>query len=87
MDTTARIIDDKLIIYSDSEACIGMSKNPINHKRNKHIMLKYHWVRQSVEEGKIKIVYTNTTEQVADILTKTVRTHLQFRYLRNKVMK
>ena len=32
-------IHDPLIIYTDSSACIGMSKNPVNHKRNKHIML------------------------------------------------
>ena len=83
-----RIIDTNkpLRCYSDSSACIGMSKNPINHKRNKHIMLKYHWVRISVENSEIALEYINTKEQPADILTKTIKTHIQFRHLRSKLL-
>ena len=32
------------IIFDDSTACIGMSRNPINRDRNKHVELKYHFV-------------------------------------------
>ena len=75
-----------LLIYSDSKPCIGMSKNPINHKRNKHIMLKYHWLRISVENDEIIINYLDTKHQPADILTKAPKTHVLFRELANTLI-
>ena len=77
---------EPIIMYSDSEACIGMSKNPINHKRNKQIMTKYHWVRIATEEEEVKLIYVSTDDQLADILTKVVKTVKQFKYLRDKLM-
>ena len=60
------------IIFDDSTACIGMSRNPVNHNRNKHVELKYHFVRHKVAQGEIKLVFVPTEENVADIMTKTL---------------
>jgi hypothetical protein len=74
---------EPITIYDDSDACIGMSKNPVNHKNNKHIMLKYHWVRQLTFEGIICLKKIDTTNNIADILTKAPRTVHLFQHLRN----
>ena len=59
-------------IWEDNQACIAMSKNPINYKRNKHINLKYHYLRDLVETDCIRLLYLETANQIADILTKPV---------------
>jgi hypothetical protein len=58
------------VIWEDNEACIAQSKNPVNHKRCKHILLKYHYLRDLTESGIVRLEYICTTDQVADILTK-----------------
>jgi hypothetical protein len=57
------------IIYEDNEACIAQSKNPVNHKRSKHILLKYHYLRQLAEDKIVCLEYIQTTDQIADIFT------------------
>ena len=47
-----------------------MTKNPRFHGRSKHFGIKYHFVRDQVAEGTIKIEYCPTSEMIADMLTK-----------------
>ena len=49
-----------------------MLKNPKDHSRTKHIDMKYHYVRESVEKEIIEVVYCPTAEMIADTLTKGV---------------
>jgi hypothetical protein len=57
-------------IYEDNEACIKLSKNPQDHSRTKHIQVRYHTIRQYVEDGIIQLIYIPTKSQLADLLTK-----------------
>ena len=59
-------------LYEDNQACIALTKNPEDHKRTKHIQIKYHVIRDYVSEGKIKFIYCPTKNQLADIFTKGV---------------
>ena len=38
-------------IYEDNQACIALTKNPEDHKRTKHIQVKYHVVREYVKKS------------------------------------
>jgi hypothetical protein len=58
------------VIHEDNTACIAQSKNPVNHKRCKHILLKYHYLRDLTESGIVQLEYINTKAQIADLLTK-----------------
>lgn len=58
------------IIYEDNSGCISIANNPTNHKRSKHIDIKYHFSREQVEKGIIKLIHMPTGTQLADILTK-----------------
>ena len=42
------------------------------HGRTKHIDIKYHFIRDLVEAGRIELSYCATENMVADILTKGV---------------
>ena len=59
-------------IYCDNQSCIKLSENPIFHERSKHIEIRYHFIRDWVQRGSMKLVYISTDEQVEDILTKSL---------------
>jgi hypothetical protein len=58
------------VVYEDNKSCIEMVKGNINHKVNKHISPKYHFVRQQQEKRKIVVKFKKTNDMVADLLTK-----------------
>ena len=45
-------------------------ENPVFHDKSKHIEMKYHYIRDMVQKGIIKLKYVATDTQVANILTK-----------------
>jgi len=49
-----------------------MTKNPEFHKHTKHIGIRWHWIRELVQNGYITVVDCRDPEQTADILTKQV---------------
>eukprot|EP00253_Pinus_taeda_P014462 PITA_14462 len=69
------------VIYCDNQSCIKLTENPVFHDMSKHIRIKYHFIRDYVQKGAVKLEYIPTNEQVADILTKALRRgkHVYFR--------
>eukprot|EP00253_Pinus_taeda_P009234 PITA_09234 len=57
-------------IYCDNSSAIALPKNPIFHKRTKHIDTKFHFIRELVNNGEIVFQHCRTEDQLADILTK-----------------
>jgi len=56
----------------DSESAIQLSKNPVFHDRSKHIDVRYHYIRECVEENRVILEFVGTVEELADILTKAL---------------
>ena len=59
-------------IYGDNQGSIALATNPIHHNRSKHIDVKYHYVRNEVENERVKLKYIPMAEMMADILTKAL---------------
>ena len=59
-------------IYEDNQGCIRLAKNTFFHTRAKHIDIKFHFLREKVEEGVIVLGYKPTDEMIADGLTKAL---------------
>ena len=57
-------------IFEDNQSAIAMTKNPQFHGRAKHIAIKYHFIREQVSNGMIKLEYCPTNEMLADMFTK-----------------
>ncbi|CAI7887778.1 unnamed protein product [Closterium sp. NIES-53] len=57
-------------VFCDSQGAIAMARNAVLHGLNKHMHIKWHWVRKEVKKGTISLHYINTTKQPADFLTK-----------------
>ena len=51
----------------------------------KHVELKYHFVRDKVKSGEIKLVYVPTEENVADIMTKCLA-RIKFERFRDRLV-
>ncbi|KAM1173939.1 hypothetical protein ACFX15_026054 [Malus domestica] len=47
-----------------------LSRNPVMHGRNKHVDVRFYFLRDLCKDGKIELEYCKSGEQVADILTK-----------------
>ena len=61
-----------LTISCNNQGAIALSKDNKFHARTKHIDLRYHFIHEAVEDGKIKVKYVPTDENVSDIFTKAL---------------
>jgi hypothetical protein len=61
-----------VVIREDNKACQMFADHAGNFSRTKHIDVRYHFVRERVERGDIRVDYVSTDEQVADIFTKAL---------------
>ena len=59
---------------SDNHSAICLAKNPTFHARTKHIDVQYHFVRDMVEDDKVKLEEVENFVNVANALTKLVST-------------
>jgi hypothetical protein len=57
----------------DNKSTISLAKNPIAHGRSKHIETKFHFLRDQVSKGKLKLTHCRTEVQIVDILTKPLK--------------
>lgn len=61
------------VLWCDNSSTIKLSKNPVLHGRSKHIHVRYHFLRELVNEEVIDLEYCSTHEQLADVMTKPVK--------------
>ena len=59
-------------ILCDNTSAINMAKNPVQHKRTKHIDVRHHFLRDNVEKGNIIMEFCKTENQVSDIFPKAL---------------
>jgi hypothetical protein len=75
---------EAIVILCDNQSCIKMTENPVFHDKSKHIEIRYHYIRDMVQRGAIKLQYVGTDEQVADVLTKPL-SRVKFEHFRDKL--
>ena len=61
-----------------------LSKNPMFHDKSKHIKIKYHYIRDMVQRGSVKLHYVAMDEQIDDVLTNPLA-RVKFEYFREKL--
>ncbi|KHN46857.1 Copia protein, partial [Glycine soja] len=57
----------------DNKSTIALAKNPVSHGRSKHIDTKFHFLRDQVNKGKVKLKHCRIEVQLADIMTKSLK--------------
>ena len=68
-------------IFEDNQGTIAMVKNPVGHKRTKHIDIKHHFIRETMQAKAINVSYCPSKNMLADIFTKSLP-RTQFEKLR-----
>nr|GEU85259.1 retrovirus-related Pol polyprotein from transposon TNT 1-94 [Tanacetum cinerariifolium] len=71
---------NKILIYCNSKSAIAISCNPVQHSRTKHIVVRYHFIKEHVEKGTIELYFVKTDYQLANIFTKALPAD-RFNYL------
>ena len=54
------------------------------HDKSKHIKIKYHYIRDMVQRGVVKLHYVVMDEHIADVLTKPL-SRVKFEYFKEKL--
>ncbi|KAL4014421.1 hypothetical protein IC575_026623 [Cucumis melo] len=75
--------EEASIIHYDNTSTIKLSRNRVLHERSKHIDIRYHYLRDFINDGIINLSYCKSEDQVTDILTKPLKlaTFLKLRSL------
>ncbi|GKA30557.1 hypothetical protein Tco_0716862 [Tanacetum coccineum] len=66
------VLDDIPVLY-DNKGAIDQSKNPVLHSHTKHIEICHHFLYDNVQKGNISIEKVSSEDNIADILTKSLK--------------
>ncbi|KAF5951571.1 hypothetical protein HYC85_009515 [Camellia sinensis] len=66
------IVQKHVKVFCDSQSAICLAKNQVHHARTKHIDVRFHFIREIVNEGDILLQKIGTADNPADMLTKVV---------------
>ncbi|GJS90174.1 hypothetical protein Tco_0772810 [Tanacetum coccineum] len=61
---------NKIPLYCDNKSVIALCCNNVQHSRAKHIDIRYHFIKEQVENGIVELYFVRTEYQLADIFTK-----------------
>ncbi|RVW22327.1 Retrovirus-related Pol polyprotein from transposon TNT 1-94 [Vitis vinifera] len=62
----------RYVVYCDNQSAIHLSKNSTYHARSKHIDMRYHWMRDALNDNLFEIEKIHTDNNGSDMLTKTL---------------
>ncbi|KAM2012453.1 hypothetical protein ACFX1T_024318 [Malus domestica] len=72
---------DHVDVHCDSQSAIHLAKNQVHHARTKHIDVRFHFVREVIDEGDILLQKIGTADNPANMLIKPVSLHKFKHYL------
>jgi hypothetical protein len=72
-------------LWVDNNGAIHWSKDPVHHRKSKHVEVRFWYVRDQVEKGNINMMHVDSPENNADPFTKAVD-RSTFHYLMGRIM-
>ncbi|GKF70056.1 hypothetical protein Tco_0203113 [Tanacetum coccineum] len=63
---------NKIPLYYDSQSAIALSCNTMQHSRIKYIAIRYHFIKEQVENEIVELYFVKTAYQLVDIFTKAL---------------
>jgi hypothetical protein len=61
---------ERVPLRCDNTSAISVAKNPVFHKKMRHVERRHHFLRDHIEKGNIEMSYIDTERQLTDIFTK-----------------
>nr|GEW62848.1 retrovirus-related Pol polyprotein from transposon TNT 1-94 [Tanacetum cinerariifolium] len=59
-------------MYYDNKSAIALCCNNVQHSRSNHIDIRYHFIKEKVENGVVELYFVRTEYQLVDIFTKAL---------------
>ncbi|GJY30305.1 integrase, catalytic region, zinc finger, CCHC-type containing protein [Tanacetum coccineum] len=70
---------NKIPMYCDNKSVISLCCNNVQHSCSKHIDIRFHFIKEQVENGVVELYFVNTEYQLADVFTKALcRERIEF---------
>jgi len=61
---------DHIKIFEDNQGCMALANNPQSSRKTRHIQVRYHWIRDKLQDNTVQLVQIGTNDQLADVMTK-----------------
>ncbi|GKD00687.1 hypothetical protein Tco_1170961 [Tanacetum coccineum] len=71
-------------MYCDNKSAMALCCNNVQHSRSKHIDIRFHFIKEQVENIVVELYFVNTEYQLADIFTKALG-RKRIKFLINKL--
>ncbi|KAI3764834.1 hypothetical protein L2E82_14851 [Cichorium intybus] len=62
------------VLHCDNQSAVHLAKNPVFHSRTKHIQMRYHFIRELINDETLNLKKILGTKNPADMFTKVVTT-------------
>ncbi|MCO5613498.1 hypothetical protein L7F22_067775 [Adiantum nelumboides] len=63
------IKEETPMLHCDSQSAIQLLCNLVYHSKTKHVDVKYHFIRKTVEDKQVQLVKVHSIDKFADLLT------------------
>ena len=77
-------VNQVLVIYCDNIGATQLCSNLIFHSRMKHVSIDFHFIRERVKSGVLRVCHVPSDDQLVDALTKSLPRY-RFELLKNKI--
>lgn len=61
-----------IVVFSDNFGALRLAENPVFHARSKHIAIRHHFIREALEDNRLRVEHVSTDDNVADMFTKSI---------------
>ena len=62
-----------VIIYQDNQSCMVVGRGRSGAERTRHIQIRYFWVKERVDTGKVRVEYLRSEDMYANVLIKPLQ--------------
>ena len=71
-------------VCCDNQGAIFIGSNPVTERRSKHIDIRYHAIREYIENKQVEVFFVDGSDNPADLFTKNLG-HVKFTKFRGQL--